>query len=104
MQYNKTADGKYELLKQKNVDTGMGVERTVAVLNGNKSVYDIDILRPIADKVKEIAGIANPDERQDQFRQPWETAVANYRRNERFLITEFPAFLGKPLSPATRVR
>ena len=66
MQYNKTADGTYELLKQKNVDTGMGVERTVAVLNGYKSVYDIDILRPIAYKVRQIAGIDNPDDRQEK--------------------------------------
>ena len=34
MQYNKTDKGKYELLSQKNVDTGMGLERTLAVLNG----------------------------------------------------------------------
>jgi len=47
MEYNKTADGKYEQLKQKNVDTGMGLERTLAVLNGKKSVYDIDLFTPI---------------------------------------------------------
>jgi alanyl-tRNA synthetase len=34
MQYNKTADGKFETLAQKNVDTGMGLERTLAVVNG----------------------------------------------------------------------
>ena len=39
MQYNKTADGKYEPLKQHNVDTGMGVERTICMLQGRKSVY-----------------------------------------------------------------
>jgi len=38
MQYNKTANNKYEPLKQKNVDTGMGVERTIMVLN-NKKVF-----------------------------------------------------------------
>lgn len=52
MQYNKRADGKFEALKQKNVDTGMGVERTTAVLqelNDNYKVPDLwgDILETI---------------------------------------------------------
>ncbi len=47
MEYNKLADGTYEPLKQKNVDTGMGVERTVAVLNGTDSVFDTDELKSI---------------------------------------------------------
>ena len=55
MEYNLTAHG-YEPLKQKNVDTGMGVERTVAVLNSFKSVYDIEPLKSIVSKVRELAG------------------------------------------------
>ncbi len=55
MQYNKTADGKYEELKQKNVDTGMGVERTAAALNGADNVYACDTLAPILDRVVSIA-------------------------------------------------
>ena len=42
-----------EPLKQKNVDTGMGLERTVAKLNGFQSVYDIDCFRPIIDFISE---------------------------------------------------
>ena len=42
MEYNKTADGKFEPLSQKNVDTGMGLDRTIAVLQGVDSVYDTD--------------------------------------------------------------
>lgn len=57
MEYNKTEKGTYEPLKQKNVDTGMGVERTVAVLNGKKSVYDIEPLKSIVEKVRELAKI-----------------------------------------------
>ncbi|MFH1333123.1 MAG: alanine--tRNA ligase [archaeon] len=60
MQYNKTSEGKYIPLKQKNVDTGMGVERTVAILNGKQSVYDIDVIKPIVEKVKSLA--KNEDE------------------------------------------
>ena len=47
MQYNKTADGKYEELAKKNVDTGMGLERTSAILSGQKSVYDIEPMSTI---------------------------------------------------------
>ncbi|MSU60320.1 MAG: alanine--tRNA ligase [Candidatus Staskawiczbacteria bacterium] len=47
MQYVKTADGKYVLAEQKNVDTGMGFERTLAILNGFESVYETDLFVPI---------------------------------------------------------
>ena len=53
MEYEFTKDGKYILLKQKNVDTGMGVERTVAMLNGYKTVYEIDTFEPRVKKVTE---------------------------------------------------
>ncbi|MBN2094156.1 MAG: alanine--tRNA ligase [Candidatus Zambryskibacteria bacterium] len=49
MQYNKTADGKYEPLKQKNVDTGMGLERTLMILNGQKNVFETDVFYPLMD-------------------------------------------------------
>ena len=52
MQYNKTKDGKYEPLKQKNVDTGMGVERTSAMLQGKKTVYEIETFAPIMEKIQ----------------------------------------------------
>ncbi len=54
MEYNKTKDGKYVPLKQKNVDTGMGVERTVAILQNKESVYDIPSMKTIIDKVREL--------------------------------------------------
>ena len=40
MQYFKKADGTFEPLKQKNVDTGMGLERTLCIMTGAKTVYD----------------------------------------------------------------
>jgi alanyl-tRNA synthetase len=60
MEYNRTVSGGYELLKQKNVDTGMGVEHTAAMLEGKETVFEIGAIRPIADKVKEIASIGVP--------------------------------------------
>lgn len=54
MEYNKTEEGNYERLKQRNVDTGMGVERTIAALRGKKSVYEIETLKPIVDTITEM--------------------------------------------------
>jgi alanyl-tRNA synthetase len=47
MQYEKTAEGVYVPLKQNNVDTGMGVERTIAMLQGKSSVYETELFAPI---------------------------------------------------------
>jgi len=55
MEYNKTADGKYEPLSQKNVDTGMGLDRTIAVLQGVDSVYDTDLYYSIMNKIRQLA-------------------------------------------------
>jgi alanyl-tRNA synthetase len=52
MQYNKKADGSYETLARKCVDTGMGIERTVTVLNGKASVYDTEIFAAIREAVE----------------------------------------------------
>jgi alanyl-tRNA synthetase len=59
MEYNRTPDGKYELLEQRNVDTGMGVERTIAVLQGKDNVYETEIFAPLIEKIKEQAAIEN---------------------------------------------
>jgi alanyl-tRNA synthetase len=56
MQYNKDADGKFIPLSRKCVDTGMGIERTVTVLSGKKSVYDTEIFAPIIAAVEAAAG------------------------------------------------
>ena len=54
MEFNKTADGKYEQLQQKNVDTGMGLERTLCILQGKKSVYETDVFAPIIEAIESI--------------------------------------------------
>ena len=52
MQFNKDENGKYAPLSQKNVDTGMGIERTVAMMNGKKTVYETESFTPIIAKSK----------------------------------------------------
>jgi alanyl-tRNA synthetase len=55
MQYNKTLDGTFEPLAAKNVDTGLGLERVTAVLQGVSNVYETDRMKPIMQKVASIA-------------------------------------------------
>ena len=55
MEYNKVADGVFEPLKQKNVDTGMGLDRTVATLQGAESVFDTDSFKGIIDLIAELS-------------------------------------------------
>jgi alanyl-tRNA synthetase len=56
MQYNKTADGTFEPLVQKNVDTGMGLDRTICTLQGKASVYDTDVFVGVLAKISELSG------------------------------------------------
>ena len=55
MQYNKVEDGTYRLLDRRNVDTGMGIERTVAMLQGVPTVYDTEAFVPLIDRIKELS-------------------------------------------------
>lgn len=57
MEYNKTIDGKFLPLSQKNVDTGMGLERTVCMLNGVGSVYETDFFSGVIALLEEMSGI-----------------------------------------------
>ncbi len=56
MQYEKQADGTFIPLKQKNVDTGMGLERTYCVLMGANTVYETEIFERIIGKIEELSG------------------------------------------------
>ena len=57
MQYEKQADGTFIPLKQKNVDTGMGLERTYCVLMGANTVYETEIFSGIIGKIEELSGV-----------------------------------------------
>ncbi|MEK7102325.1 MAG: alanine--tRNA ligase-related protein, partial [Patescibacteria group bacterium] len=51
MEYDKQTNGSFQPLKQKNVDTGMGLDRVVAVLNNEKSPFETDLFLPILHKI-----------------------------------------------------
>lgn len=57
MQYNKRDDGSYEPLTQRNVDTGMGLERMAAVLQGCATVFDTDKMQNIIQVLKQVFGL-----------------------------------------------
>ncbi|MDL2235267.1 alanine--tRNA ligase [Christensenellaceae bacterium OttesenSCG-928-L17] len=56
MEFNKKADGTFEPLAQQNVDTGMGLDRTVATLQGVESVYDTDAFSSILACISRLSG------------------------------------------------
>ncbi|MEK7447366.1 MAG: alanine--tRNA ligase [Patescibacteria group bacterium] len=67
MQYNKKSDGTFEPLKQKNVDTGMGLERTLAVLNGFDDDYQTDLFLPIIQKIEKLSSLDYGDKTDDEY-------------------------------------
>ncbi|MEA2006730.1 MAG: alanine--tRNA ligase [Patescibacteria group bacterium] len=56
MEFDKKEDGTFEKLAKQNVDTGMGLERTLAVLNGVENVFATDVFVPIIEKIEQLSG------------------------------------------------
>ena len=54
MEYYKNKDGSYSKLKQKNVDTGLGLERMAMLLQGKETPFDIEVFKPVMDKLAEL--------------------------------------------------
>ena len=79
MQYNKTKEGTYEPLKQKNVDTGMGLERVIGLLEGKSSVYETELFEAELNKIKELA--KNPNEQSSRI-------IADHLRTSIFMIID----------------
>lgn len=68
MGYNKDKDGNYTELKQKNIDTGLGLERVLAIMNGKTSVYDTELFDGIIKKIEEISGKKYDETTSKEFR------------------------------------
>ncbi|MDD4079965.1 MAG: alanine--tRNA ligase [Eubacteriales bacterium] len=84
MQYEKLADGRYVQLKHQNVDTGMGLERTVSVLADKASVYETDLFSGIIAKIEELSGMryeSADEERLRAFR-----IIADHLRTATFIL------------------
>ncbi len=83
MEYNRVDEKTLAKLPKQNVDTGMGLERTVTVLNGKTSVYQTEIFQPVIKAVGEISGYAyGSDEAKDSSVR----IIADHVRASTFII------------------
>src|SRR5690606_35199734 len=70
MEFERKADGALVPLPKKHVDTGMGFERLVRVLQHKKSNYDTDVFAPLIGKIEELCGLRyNPEEEEKHKKQ-----------------------------------
>ena len=92
MQYFKDENGKFSPLKQKNVDTGMGLERVCRITEGKESVYDTSLFSGIIGKLEEICGKKYEGESVRDFR-----VVADHLRAATFILGDgvVPAKVGQ---------
>lgn len=94
MQYKKLEDGSFVPLEQRNVDTGMGLERILRILNGVETVYDTSLFTGILNKIGEITGKTYGEDPEDTraFR-----IVADHLRAATFILADgvVPAKIGQ---------
>ncbi|MDD3386547.1 MAG: alanine--tRNA ligase [Candidatus Pacebacteria bacterium] len=88
MQYFKNESGDYELLNQTNIDTGIGFERLLSIIQGNNSAYDTDLFTDVISEIKKMS--LNEDERAYRI-------IADHIRGSVFLIEAgvIPANVGQ---------
>ena len=83
MGYQKTKDGKFVEMQRKCIDTGMGIERTIAILQGKKSVYETEVMQPILKKIGELSGVTyGSDEKTDVSMR----IIADHIRTSTFIL------------------
>ena len=82
-QYYRDLDGNDTVLPAKNIDTGMGLERTLAVLQDVSNVYDTDVFRPIVARIEQLSG---REWGQDEATDRAIRVVAEHARSASFLI------------------
>lgn len=84
-QFESDGKGNYTELSQKNIDTGMGLERLAVVVQDVDSVFDIDTMKAIRDKVCEIAGVTyQTDEKKDVSIR----LITDHMRSSTFMISD----------------
>ncbi len=82
MEYNKKDDQSFERLPQRNVDTGIGLERLTAVLEEKTSAYETEIFLPLIKKIEEVSGRSYLEDKKP-FR-----VIADHLRGSVFLISD----------------
>jgi len=91
MEYNKNKDSEYIKLPQKNVDTGIGFERLIAILENKNSAYETDLFLPLIKEIEKL-GDKKYEEAKKSFR-----IISDHIRGAVFLITEgiVPSNIGR---------
>lgn len=91
MEYFKDAEGNFSPLEHKNVDTGMGLERVLRIINGKETVFDTELFANIIAEIEEITGKKYADEKRF-FR-----IIADHIRAATFIMGDgvFPAKIGQ---------
>lgn len=83
MQFNRDKDGNFQPLAQKNVDTGMGLERTICMLNGYQSVYETDLFADVIAKISSLCGKEYGKDEEDTRAM---RIIADHMRTATFMI------------------
>ncbi len=85
MQFNRTADGKITPLPRPSIDTGMGLERVAAVLQGKLNNYDTDLFQPVILKLEKLSGRTYLDNNADTTAM---RVIADHARATTFLVAD----------------
>lgn len=85
MQFNRDREGKLHPLAKPCIDTGMGLERISAILQGVRSNYDTDLFKSLFEKIEKISGIAYGDDLQKDVSM---RVIADHSRASTFLIND----------------
>uniref|UniRef100_A0A2P2LAZ3 Alanine--tRNA ligase n=5 Tax=Rhizophora mucronata TaxID=61149 RepID=A0A2P2LAZ3_RHIMU len=95
MQYNKMDDGSLEPLKQKNIDTGLGLERLARILQKVPSNYETDLIYPIIEKASQLANISYA--RADDHKKLNLKIIGDHLRAIVYLLSDgvFPSNIGR---------
>jgi alanyl-tRNA synthetase len=91
MQFDRDASGKLTPLPKPSIDTGMGLERIAAILQGKLSNYDTDLIRPIIDRAGELLGKAYSESEEGEEERRINVALrinADHSRATAFLIND----------------
>ena len=84
-QFNNDGNGNYTELVQKNIDTGMGLERLACVMQGVDNMFEVDSVRKIIDKVCEISGKKYGDDAENDISI---RVVTDHTRSATFMISD----------------
>lgn len=85
MQYNKTQEGKFEVLRQKNVDTGMGLERITFVVQGKENVFQSELFQPLFQQLRSFNYSKGLSERATER---YERIISDHLKAATFLLAE----------------